>query len=137
MSRNGKNNKGGRPKGSASNHTLLAQEAKKRIVERVTADVDRLYDAQKGLAIGSQVLMCKPKKGNTYIVEDLDLVMRYIDGEPINSEDEYFFMTLVKPENHAIDSLWDRALGKVPIGISGPDGKEPVQILVDFKKCDK
>lgn len=133
--------KGGKPKGRVASHTLEAAAAKQRIIDRVAKDVDNLYNSQKGLAMGSQVLMCKPKKGNTYIVENLDLIIGFIDGQLENTDDEYYFMTLVKPDNNAIDSLFDRAFGKATQPIAGdkdnPIAFLPLELLDKYKLNEK
>ena len=61
MSRNGLNNKGGRPKGSKSNHTLEAEAAKARIISSVSNRIDELV----------LILFKEAKKGNVTAVKEL------------------------------------------------------------------
>ncbi len=44
--------KAGRPKGSVANHTLLAQEMRKRMIEKLYANFDPILDGQLELAKG-------------------------------------------------------------------------------------
>lgn len=48
--KNGK--KGGRPKGQVGNHTLLAQEMRRRLIEKVYENFDPILDGQMELAKG-------------------------------------------------------------------------------------
>ena len=50
MSRNGLNNKGGRPKGSKSNHTLEAERAKIIILEKYLLALEPIVDKAIELA---------------------------------------------------------------------------------------
>lgn len=124
---NGK--KGGRPKGSKASHTLEAQEKKKRIIQRVNEATDVLIDAQLSLARGTSFLyrIDKDEKGKNKkpeLVTTQYEIEAYLRGDYDHDPDSYYYITTVKPDNKAIDSLLDRVHGKANQSISGPDGKE-------------
>lgn len=95
---------------------------------RVMKHADRLLNAQLGLAVGEQVLMVKvtkrgPKGGITGTeyeqVRDETLIKEFLDdsdGHPtsLGREDEWYYLSTKPANNMAIDSLLNRALGKVP-----------------------
>ena len=50
MARSGTNHKGGRPKGSKGTHTLQAEQARKYVIERITAELEPIMDTHISLA---------------------------------------------------------------------------------------
>lgn len=138
MSRNGKNNKGGRPKGQKNATTLERDRVLAGYKQRVMQSADRLLDYQMSLARGStylfkieKELVIGPKGGKTYrskkaeLVTDVDEIRRYLDGSAANGDAHdpndrsatYYFITAKDPDGSAINSMLDRGLGKVPQGV--------------------
>ncbi len=124
---------GGRPKGSIAKSTRTALEAKNRFIQRVQSNVDKLFDAQLDLATGEKVLMVKIterdddgkiKKIYHEIVDDPEIILQYMnnedgynnreDYENINTDEEYYYMTVKPANNQAIQGMLDRAFGKAP-----------------------
>lgn len=127
MSKNGFNNKGGRPPGKKNQSTLEKEEVLKQFRLRVMKAADMLANAQLGLAKGSQYLykiekeqVIGPKGGITYRNKKPELVTEqweieaYLEGidEPKDNEATYYFLTTKDPENQAIEALLNRSLGK-------------------------
>lgn len=61
MAKGGKRIGAGRPKGGLASHTIEAQEAKKHIIEIVSAEIDSLIEPQ----------IRKAKKGDTFAFKEL------------------------------------------------------------------
>lgn len=110
----------GRPKAT---HTLEAEKAKERIVQRVTKEVDALMDAQISLAKGISYVYRIDEEKNAdgkikrehVIVTDPDEIREFLDehsGENGTVNDTYYYITTEKPENPALESLLNRAYGK-------------------------
>jgi hypothetical protein len=124
---NGK--KGGRPKGSKSPATLEREAVQAALRQRTLRNADVLYDAQITLAKGQTFLykiekyyegsgknrVLKRKKPqlvtSQYEIEDY-LENRLDEGDLEDKEATYYFLTTKEPNNQAIDSMLDRALGK-------------------------
>lgn len=133
MSRNGKNNKGGRPKGKKNPATLEKEAVLKVYRERIMRNADILFDSQVSIAQGIQFLFKIEKewiqtgknKGfwknkKPILVEDKEEIRAFLErrleqGDPqddSNSGATYYFITTKEPNNFAIDSMLDRAFGK-------------------------
>lgn len=148
MARGGKRPGAGRKKGSKDPHTLEREAVLAAFRERAFRAADILFNAQLTLARG-QTLLYKiekelqigPKGGKRYVkskpklVTDQSEIERYleglvVEGDPDDEQDPnatYYFLTTKEPNNFAIDSLLDRALGKATQPLSGPDGG-PIEI---------
>lgn len=130
---NGK--KGGRPKGSKNPETLVKEKVQEAINQRVFSIADSLLTPQISIAKGQQFLykiektkIVGPKGGISYRNEKPQLVIAeweiqaYVDSlvDKANGdlEDEndpeatYYYITAKEPNNMAIDSLLNRAVGK-------------------------
>lgn len=98
---------------------LTATLAKKRFVEQVYENTDRLFGAQLTLALGSvklfKVREYKNGKRETEAVSDTMEIIRYLNNpshyEEVDGAKEFYLMTEKDPENKAIDSLLNRAMG--------------------------
>lgn len=98
---------------------LEGRVAKKRFVEQVHKNVDRLFAAQLTLALGSvqlfRVKEFKNGRKETELVTDVQEIIRYLndpeDYSNQNDDDTYYLFTTKDPENKSIDSLLNRALG--------------------------
>lgn len=119
----------GFPKGQKKVKTLEAMKVKDAVTQRILKGIDKLYNAQMNLAIGEQVLMKKitergPKGGVARVyheqVTSIHEIIDYLDeneGMPgtVGGEDDVYYYLSVRPANNqALDSLMNRALGKVP-----------------------
>ena len=63
MSRNGKNNKGGRPVGSKLAKTIRAENARKYVTDRITEELEPIVSAQIDAAKGMRII---DKDGRIY-----------------------------------------------------------------------
>lgn len=121
----GKINKGGavpgagRKPGQKSAATIERDEALRQFRERVAGNVHKLFNAQMDKAIGEKYLMCVRTIGKgakarreTIIVEDVEIIKAYLDDTLDTGDDKYYFMTTKPADNHALDSLLNRAFGK-------------------------
>lgn len=118
----------GFPVGQKKRKTLEAMKVKDAFNQRIMQNADKLLNAQMSLAVGEQVLMVvrtegegKNKRRYTEMVNDVEVIKDYvdweegIDGSSNPSYDEnYYYLTTRAANNQAIDSLINRALGKVP-----------------------
>ena len=124
----------GRPEGSLNQETLEKQRVLHEIKQRIMRKADRLLDAQFSIAQGQQFLykiektkVVGPKGGISYRSEKPKLVTNeweiqaYLDylvdkengeDEPLEAEDDYYFITTKEPDNKAIDSMLDRTFDK-------------------------
>lgn len=120
----------GRPKGKLNKSTLEAMAVKKKYLQRIRKNADRLFNAQFSLATGTQMLFVihtdsKGRRGKPELVTDVDIISRFLDENEgmdgsmkINdySEgsacDDYFFLTTKLPDSKTITDMLDRALGK-------------------------
>lgn len=132
MAQGGKREGSGRKKGSLASHTLDAQSKKQRIVQRVNDATDVLIDAQLSIARGASFLYkihtnSKGIKEKPELITDTYTIEAYLNGDlENNDEDDWYYITTDKPNNQAIDSLFDRVHGKSAQSITGADGKELV-----------
>lgn len=109
----------GRPKGSQNEATKERLAIKQAFQDRVAANADRLFNSQFNLATGEQYLMCKRIVGIgtkqrvvTDVVDSVETIKDYINGDLDNSDDEYYFISTKPANGMAIDSMLDRAFGK-------------------------
>jgi len=120
----------GRPKGKLNKSTLQAMAVKKKYLERVRKNADRLFNAQFSLATGTQMLFVihtdsKGHRGKPELVTDVDIISRFLDeNEGVDGSmkvedyaegsacDDYFFITTKLPDGRTISDMLDRALGK-------------------------
>lgn len=106
---------GGRPPGVKNSATLEKQLRLERIKERVNNATDVLVDAQLALARGLSYLyrIDKDEKGKNkppILVTDQYEIESYLAGDKY--EDSYYYITTEKPDNQAINSLFDRTHGR-------------------------
>lgn len=128
--KNGGKRKGaGFPTGVKKKKTLEAIKVRDAMTQRIMKHADDLFNAQFDLAVGEKVLMVKIKerdsKGRvirTYFeqVTNKETIKQYLDyeyanqGEDPNDDEHFFFMTTKPANNQALESLINRAIGKVP-----------------------
>lgn len=120
----------GRPPGKLSQKTLDQMKVKEAFNQRVMKHANDLFNAQLSLATGANVLMVKVKERDSdgkvkrvyhEQVTDPELIKQYLDNEDglgdyddINDQDHFYYMQVKPPDNKALDSLLNRALGKAP-----------------------
>lgn len=120
----GKRENAGKPKGRVSKKTLEKKAVEAQFAQRVMNVVDSLFNAQYSLAVGSvrvyrvdeeEVSEGKTKRIHT-LVTDSDEIKKVLDETngkgSATIEDDFYFVTEVSPDNKAIDSMLNRALGK-------------------------
>ena len=133
---NGK--KGGRPKGSKSQSTLERERVFAEVKNRIMNQAQRILDSQMSLAQGQQFLYRidteidgkgKKTRSKPVLVVNPEEIANYLDGEygdgeTLNSETEYYYITTKEPNNMSIDSMFDRTFGKSTqaIEVSGKNG---------------
>lgn len=130
----------GHPKGTknkATKERLLVEEEFRR---RAIATADELMNSQMALTLGVSCLYrVETKTTKNGIVKSKPVQIKnqkdieaYLAGEYDDSDTAYYYITTDKPDNKAIDSLWDRVLGKPTMRteLTGAEG-EP---LIDNAK---
>ena len=123
MKNGGKRKNAGRPKGGKNKKSLEQKAVSDAFSQRVMIAADSLFHAQLTLALGSvrvfrvdEVGKGKDIKRVHTLVEDVDKLKKVLDetdgsgGATI--EDDYYFVQQIPPDNKAIDSMLNRALGK-------------------------
>lgn len=128
---NGK--KGGRPKGSKAAKTLERDRVMEAYRQRVHGMADSLLNSQVSLAVGQQFLYRietdkDGKKSKPILVTDPEEITAFLDweygdGENVNTEGEYYYISTKEPDNAAIEGILNRAWGRP---------KETVEVQGDF-----
>jgi hypothetical protein len=121
---------GGRPLGRKNNTTLEKELILQRVRQRVYQSADILVDAQLSLARGTSYLFKADtdddgKSRRPILVTDPEEIAAYLVDDYNALETTYYYITTEKPENNAVNSLFDRAFGKAVQAseISGPGGE--------------
>lgn len=119
----GKREGAGRKRGGKNQATLEKQKVAEAFSQRVMAKADALFNAQLTLAIGSMKVFRidetigennKVKREHVHVT-DADEIKRLLDehdGANGVVDGVYYYFTDVPPDNRAIDSMLNRALGK-------------------------
>lgn len=119
----GKRAGAGKPKGKPNKATLEKQKVAEAFNQRVMAKADALFNAQLTLAVGSMKVFRidetegeggKKKREHTHVT-DPDEIKRLLDehdGANGVVDGVYYYFSDVPPDNRAIDSMLNRALGK-------------------------
>lgn len=131
----------GRPKGSENQSTKDKRIVQEKLKQRVLKSADSLMTSQMNLAKGIQMLYkIKTNKDGSKrkpeLVDNLEEIESYLAGEYEDSNDEYYFITTERPDNRALDSLFDRTFGKARqnIGLDGGEDGKPIKTIdVTFK----
>lgn len=142
---NRKNNGGKRPgagrtKGRKNDKTLEKEKVEAAINQKIFKIADSLIISQATLAKGSISVFEKVRfkegkesKSKLVLVEDTDVIMEVLeetDGCGGVVDDRFYVILTNKPDNQAINSLMDRALGKARQNIGLDGGKEGAPIKV-------
>lgn len=150
--RGGKRPGSGRKPGKKLKSTLEKEKVEAAINQKIFRIADSLIKSQAVLAKGSISIFEKVRfkegkenKSKLVLVEDLDTIMEVLeetDGCGGVVDDRFYVILTNKPDNQAINSLMDRALGKARqnIGIDGGKEGKPIilqQIEKDLKDWAK
>lgn len=143
MQNGGQRPNAGRKRGGKNKKTLEKQAITEAFNQRVMIAADSLFHAQLTLALGSvrvfrvdEIEDGKSKKRIHTLVEDVDRIKEVLDetdgsgGATI--EDDYYFVQQVSPDNKAIDSLLNRALGKPKDSLDVTSGGEKLPQTVIY-----
>jgi hypothetical protein len=128
----------GRKKGSENEETKKKKVAKKEMIERIIRSKDALLNAQLNLAQGVQMLFKiekeiteegKERKSKPILVTNQEEIEDYLAGEYEEGKD-YYFITTERPDNKALDSLFDRAFdkSKQPL-VGGDEDDKPIEFI--------
>lgn len=120
---NGK--KGGRPIGRKNDATLEKERELSAVKQRIMKNAQKIIDSQLSLSRGLQFLyridteIVKGKRirSKPILVVDSEEIANYLDGEfgdgeSLNDETAYYYITASVPNNMASDSMLNRAFGK-------------------------
>lgn len=119
----GKRDGSGMKKGQKTKKTLEKEAALEAFRARTRKHIDKLYNSQFNLATGVTYVYeivetgeGKNKRRENVLVTSFDRIKEVLDeiGEDGsgNVDKGYYFITTVKPDNKAIDSMMDRTFGK-------------------------
>lgn len=119
----GKRKGAGRKKGGRNAATLEKQAIQAAFNQRVMTHADALFQAQLQLAVGSvQIFRVdevedgngKTKRVHVLVTnsDEAKVVLDAHGGESGLVGDDYYFVSQVSPQNIAIESMLNRALGK-------------------------
>ena len=158
MANGGKRPGAGRKPGSKSAKTLEREKVLAALSQRIMRNVDIIYDSQLSLAQGTQYLFRIDKtyvstgknrgywkKEKAELVTSQEEIRAYlertvVEGDADDDQDpgaSYYYITTEKPENQAIDSMLNRALGKAVNHVDlTSDGKEIQGNTIIFKNFD-
>jgi len=109
----------GRPEHGKNKSTIEKEEAERQFKERVSKNVDRLFNSQLDLALGEKYLMVITTTGQgtkqrreTSIVTDPDTIKRFIDEDLEDTDTEYYYMSTKPANNQALEGMMNRAFGR-------------------------
>lgn len=124
----------GRPKGSLNKLTKEIRDSEKQYKRRVAGMADKLLNVQASQALGEKNLFVtrttgsgKNKRRETTMVEDVEVVKQYLNGDFDGQSDEYYFIATKSPDTKALDSMLDRTYGKARQSVDVTSGDEPIQ----------
>ena len=117
----------------------LERDVQAEIQARVSRNATKLLNAQMNIAEGCTFLYVKRKNkkgelGQAELIEDQETIRAFVDGE-LSGGDDYYYISTQRPENNAINSLFDRAFGK-PVqkteltGAGGTPLLQPDRVLI-------
>ena len=121
----------GRKKGGMNADVKARKIAFDEFRNRVLKSKSALMNAQLNLAEGCQMLfrIDKDEKGHNKkpeLVTSQSEIENYLAGE--YDGDSYYFITTERPDNKAIDSLFDRTFGKAVMNVDLTSGGEKLNL---------
>lgn len=146
MPKHGGQRKGsGRKKGGKNSKTIETQVADEQFRQKVLKKLDPLFNAQYSLARGQTVLIRideyyetkvdddgkkrRMKQRRHVVVDDPDEIAAFfdeLDGANGVVDENYYYLTAKPPDNKALDSLLNRALGKPKEHLDVTTDDEPI-----------
>lgn len=131
----------GRPK---ANHTLLAQEMRKKVIEYVEKELMPILEAKMELALGHSVIVArkweKDKKGRRHRTGPFEVVKDEATISQLISDGrhgvDYYKIVTEKPDNQAQNYLLDQAIGraKETMAVEGPTFQIDKAIMLQLDK---
>lgn len=127
----------GRPKGKVSQKTLDKLKVLRAMKERIMRSADQLLNSQMNLAQGVSYLYVirtnsKGFKEKPELITSQFTIEAYLAGELEDEDNEYYYITTERPDNKALDSLFDRTFGKAPVIVQG--GDKPIEVKLMEEK---
>lgn len=141
----------GRPKGSMNKATKERKAVEEELKQRIMGVSDILFNSQLQLARGYYYLYKIEKewvktgkaadsgywrkKPAVQVTEQWEIeayLQGVVDDAPLEGEgDTYYFIVTKDPSNGAIDSMWNRAIGKVRqnVGLDGGEDGSPIMFI--------
>lgn len=144
----GKRENAGRKRGSKNKATLEKAAVQEAFNQRVLNAADLLFNAQFKLAVGSQKVFRvdetevegKIKRVHVLVTdaEEIKGLLDEHDGADGDFEGNYYYFQSVMPDNRAIDSMLNRALGKPKetLDLGNKDGEAFKMSIEDFNKTE-
>jgi len=128
----------GRPEGSKNTKTKEMEKVEEEFRQRVLRSTHKLIDSQMNLAQGVQMLYRididkDGKRNKPELVTDREEIESYL-ADDYEKNSEYYFITTERPDNKAIDSLFDRVLGKSTQKIELGGGIDLTILETDIKQ---
>jgi hypothetical protein len=119
---------GGRPPGRKNDATIARELRLERIKERVDEATDVLVNSQIALGRGLSFLYridkdAKGKDKKPELVTSQSEIEDYLAGNI--DEDSYYYITTERPDNQAINALFDRTHGKASQSVDIKIGQQP------------
>lgn len=118
----GKRPGAGRKPGSKSKATLEKERVLAEVRQRIMKNAERILGSQLSIANGQQFLFRidtddKGRKSKPILIEDQETIQAFLDGEfgdgeTLNDDEHFYFITTKEPNNQAIDSMFNRVFGK-------------------------
>lgn len=152
MAQGGKRPGAGRKKGTKNAATLEREAVLAVYRQRIMVAADTLFHSQLSIARGTHSVyrIDRHGKGSTLRIEHIlledpreiaDALDILANGDPNGDEEGggFYYITIKQPENRAIDSMLDRALGKVSQNLehTGAEGGPITVTLTKYAKGDK
>ena len=141
----------GRPKGSTNKATKEKKAIEQELQQRIMGVADILFNSQLQLARGEYYLSTiekewvktgknadsgywrkKPAAQVTQQWEVEAYLQGLVDNAPLDGEgDTYYFIVTKDPSNSAIESMWNRSIGKVRqnYGLDGGEDGSPIVFI--------
>jgi len=144
MPKGGKRPGAGRKPGRKDNATLEKEAVAKAFNQRVMAKADALFNAQLTLAVGSMKVFRideegegkQKKKVHVLVTDEYEIkaLLDEHDGSPGVVDGVFYYFQTVIPDNRAIDSMLNRALGKpTEKHEHGGEGGGPITVKVVYE----
>lgn len=114
----------GRKSGKMSEENRAKLEVLEKMRKRIMRSSEKLLNSQMNLAEGISYLYViktnsKGLKEKAELITNQLIIEKFLAGELEGLKDEYYYITTERPDNRALDSLWDRTFGKVPNLVEG------------------